>query len=83
MGAAAVLQQQMAHSDVIAITSAGVISTMAAELLGQDLAWQRSLNVALYNASLTELKLDGQGQWHAGRINCLKHFEDPQLHTLA
>ncbi|MEX0915810.1 MAG: histidine phosphatase family protein, partial [Wenzhouxiangellaceae bacterium] len=36
---------------VVAVTSAGVISTLAASLLGHDLAWQRHLNVTLYNAS--------------------------------
>jgi len=72
---------------VVAVTSAGVISTLAASLLGQDLAWQRNLNVTLYNASITELLLDGppggSGRWSASRLNCVAHLPPGELHTLA
>lgn len=72
---------------VIAVTSAGVISTLAASLLGQDLAWQRRLNVTLYNASITELVLesssDGASRWTASRLNCVAHLPPGELHTLA
>lgn len=72
---------------VVAVTSAGVISTLAASLLGHDLAWQRNLNVTLYNASITELRRDGQstgpGRWTASRLNCVAHLPPGELHTLA
>lgn len=67
---------------VIAFTSAGVISTLTAVLLGRDLAWQRRLNVALYNASVTELRYSG-GKWHAFASNCVEHLPDPGLRSLA
>jgi broad specificity phosphatase PhoE len=44
----------------VVVTSAGVISTIVAELTGQDLVWQRELNIELYNASITELVLDAE-----------------------
>src|SRR6056297_236499 len=72
---------------VVAVTSAGVISTLAASLLGHDLAWQRHLNVTLYNASITELRLDGppngSGRWSVSRMNCVAHLPPGELHTLA
>ncbi|MBY6205440.1 histidine phosphatase family protein [Halomonas denitrificans] len=67
---------------VIAVTSAGVISTLAAALLGRDLAWQRRLNVELYNASVTELQRDRAGRWHAERLNCVA-FLPSEHRTLA
>lgn len=67
---------------VVAVTSAGVISTLAARLLERDLAWQRDLNVALYNASITELERADDGRWRAERINCVAHLP-PEQHTLA
>lgn len=68
---------------VVAVTSAGVISTMAAQLLEADLAWQRRLNVTLYNASVTELRLGTGGRWKPARINCVNHLPPGELHTLA
>jgi broad specificity phosphatase PhoE len=67
---------------VVVVSSAGVISTVVSEMLGEDLAWQRALNVRLYNASLTELRLDARGQWRAEAINCVQHLE-PEAVTLA
>ncbi len=60
---------------VTAVTSAGVISTLAAALLVEDLAWQRRLNVALYNASVTEFHRQPDGRWHVERINCVEHLQ--------
>ena len=68
---------------VVAVTSAGVISTMTASLLERDLSWQRALNVALYNASITELHWEPSGGWRAERVNSIGHLEDETLHTLA
>jgi broad specificity phosphatase PhoE len=68
---------------VVAVTSAGVISTLTASLLGRELAWQRQLNVALYNASVTELQLDAAGAWRVERLNCIAHLPPGELHTLA
>lgn len=68
---------------VVAVTSAGVISTLVAGLLGRELAWQRDLNVTLYNASITELHLDVTGAWRAERLNCIAHLPRTDLHTLA
>lgn len=68
---------------VVAITSAGVISTIVAHALGESLAWQRELNVSLYNASVSELLLDEEGQWRILTLNCLRHLSDPAHHTLA
>jgi broad specificity phosphatase PhoE len=70
------------HRVVVAVTSAGVISTMAAGLLQRDLGWQRRLNVSLYNAAVTELVRSPAGAWHAERINCTDHLDD-ELRTLA
>ncbi|MEM7054822.1 MAG: histidine phosphatase family protein [Pseudomonadota bacterium] len=78
------LQANMQTAEtVLAVTSAGVISTMVADLLGHDLAWQRKLNVALYNASITELALDDHGQWQLKRLNCIAHLPQTELRTLA
>ena len=68
---------------VVVVTSAGVISTLVASLCGQDLCWQRQFNVSLYNASVTELALDGHGQWRYGRLNCVSHLQEEGLQTLA
>jgi len=70
------------HGCVVAVTSAGVISTMAASLLERDLRWQRRLNVSLYNAAVTELVRGRDGRWDAVRINCVAHLEADQK-TLA
>jgi len=67
----------------VVVTSAGVISTIAAELLGEDLAWQRELNVSLYNASVTVLELDQADNWTATVINCVGHLEQAAERTLA
>jgi broad specificity phosphatase PhoE len=71
-----------AGSSAVVVTSAGVISTIAAELLGEDLAWQRELNITLYNASVTELVQDESGQWRMIRVNCVDHL-DRASRTLA
>ncbi|MFP4207247.1 MAG: histidine phosphatase family protein [Wenzhouxiangella sp.] len=68
---------------VVVVTSAGVISTLVAALAGRDLAWQRRLNVSLYNASVTELALDDQGAWRLGRVNCVDHLDGDGMRTLA
>lgn len=68
---------------VIAVSSAGVISTLAAQLLGRDLAWQRRFNVSIYNASVTELERDAAGCWQLLRINCVAHLGGRELVTLA
>lgn len=69
---------------VVAVTSAGVISTLAASLLGHDLAWQRKLNVTLYNASITELRMPQDSErWSVSRLNCVAHLPPGELHTLA
>jgi len=68
---------------VVAVSSAGVISTLAAQLLGRDLAWQRRFNVSIYNASVTELERDATGRWRARRLNCVAHLADSELVTLA
>ncbi len=67
-------QQLGTGSSAVVITSAGVISTIAAELLGEDLAWQRELNISLYNASVTELVQDEGGKWRMIRVNCVDHL---------
>ena len=69
--------------DVAVVTSAGVISTLVSELLGRPLTWQRELNVSLYNASVTELRLTRSGRWQSGALNCVGHLEESSLHTLA
>ncbi|MFU8833295.1 MAG: histidine phosphatase family protein [Wenzhouxiangella sp.] len=76
-------QQELGSgSSAVVVTSAGVISTIAAELLGEDLAWQRELNITLYNASVTELVQDESGQWEMMRLNCVDHLA-PESRTLA
>ena len=68
---------------VVVVTSAGVISTLVAALTGKDLAWQRRLNVSLYNASVTELRSDARGGWALERLNCVAHLPEDELRTLA
>lgn len=68
---------------VVAVTSAGVISTLAAGLLGRDLGWQRRLNVALYNASITELRFSSADGWTEIAVNDVGHLNSPELRTLA
>lgn len=67
---------------VVAVTSAGVISTMASHALNQSLAWQRNCNISLYNASVTELSLQ-DGQWQLHKLNCISHLEHPAHQTFA
>ena len=76
-------QRMRDDRNVIAVTSAGVISTLVTGLLGRNLAWQRELNVALYNASVTELTLDGVDDWRLQRLNCVAHLPQGGLRTLA
>ncbi len=71
-----------AGQSLVVVSSAGVISTAVAHMLGEDLAWQRALNVRLYNASLTELSLEEDGRWSALRINCVDHLDSAAI-TLA
>jgi len=68
-------EQLSSGQSLIVVSSAGVISTAVSDMLGEDLSWQRSLNVRLYNASLTELILDSDERWRAVRINCVDHLE--------
>ncbi len=75
--------QLLAGRNIVVVSSAGVISTLAAELLGEDERWQRSLNVSLYNASWTELQLQAGGDWRALRLNCVDHLAADGLVTLA
>ena len=67
---------------VVAITSAGVISTIASSALNHPLSWQRDCNVTLYNASVTELCLI-DGQWQLQTLNCITHLQDRNHQTLA
>lgn len=76
-------RQLEASRDVVVVSSAGVISTLLAELLGEDLVWQRQLNVSLYNASWTELVLEPDGGWRLARVNCISHLQRHGLVTLA
>jgi broad specificity phosphatase PhoE len=69
-------------SDVVVVSSAGVIATLAASLAGHDLAWQRALAVRLYNASVTELAYESDG-WTLLRCNCTEHLDAEGLRTLA
>ncbi len=76
-------RQLSAGGSAVVVTSAGVISTIVADLLDEDLVWQRELNVCLYNASVTRLSLNTHGGWQAGPINCIDHLVRPELQTLA
>lgn len=77
------LSQLQCGRNIVVVTSAGVISTLVAELLGEDQSWQRSLNVSLYNASWTELELKPCGSWQTVRLNCVSHLSTAGLVTLA
>lgn len=76
-------QELQQGRNVVVVTSAGIISTIVSDLLGRGLAWQRELNVSLYNASVTELSLDARAGWQLERINCVSHLEPHDLVTLA
>lgn len=71
-----------AGNSVIVVTSAGVIATLLAGLVEQDLAWQRELAVALYNASVSELGLE-EGAWQIKTLNCVRHLGGGALRTRA
>lgn len=71
-----------AGQSVVVVSSAGVISTLVAELSGSGLEYQRRLAVAMYNASVSELYPDGDS-WHPGVVNCIEHLEADSLVTLA
>ncbi|MDT8438413.1 MAG: histidine phosphatase family protein [Wenzhouxiangellaceae bacterium] len=78
--AGARLEAEAAESGLaVAVTSAGVISTLVAGLTGRDLAWQRALNVELYNASVTELVGRPGHGWNVRRLNCVEHLGEPGL----
>ncbi len=68
---------------VVAITSAGVISTICADAIGAPLTWQRECNVSLYNASISTLSVSASGQWQLEELNAISHFEAASFHTLA
>ncbi len=67
---------------VMAVTSAGVISTIVADALGEPLSWQRECNVRLYNASVTELRWTGS-DWELVKLNCIQHLPMVAEQTLA
>jgi len=67
---------------VVVFSSAGVIATVLAALAGKPLAWQRSVAVQLYNASLSEMRRV-EGRWVVSECNCVAHLADPALRTLA
>lgn len=71
-----------AGRNVVVISSAGVISTLVAELTGSDLARQRRLAVTMYNASVSEL-WPVSGGWESGSVNCIEHLDQARLRTLA
>lgn len=71
-----------AGTDVVVVSSAGVIATIVASLTEQDLAWQRNLAVSLYNASVTELTL-AEGGWQVDVCNCTDHLQSDGLRTRA
>lgn len=67
---------------VVVFSSAGVVATVLAELAGKPLAWQRSVAVQLYNASLSEMRrIDGR--WVVAMCNGVAHLTDSSLRTLA
>lgn len=68
--------------DIVVVSSAGVIATLAAALAERSLDWQRELAVRLYNASVTELAYRDSG-WELTRCNCVEHLELDGLQTLA
>lgn len=72
-----------ASGQAVAVTSAGVISTMTAQMIGRDLSWQRRLNVELYNASVTELRFHEDSGWQVQRLNCVDHLDDARLRSRA
>lgn len=71
-----------AGRNVVVVSSAGVISTLVAELAGGDLARQRRLAVTMYNASVSEL-WPVSGGWESGPVNCIEHLDQAGLRTLA
>lgn len=71
-------QHQLGHGQsVLVVTSAGVISTVLAELLGEDLVWQRQTNVDLYNASVSVVEWQ-QSRWQLCELNCTAHLSATQ-----
>ncbi|QOC23852.1 phosphoglycerate mutase family protein [Wenzhouxiangella sp. AB-CW3] len=75
-------QELMAGRSVVVVSSAGVISTLVAELTGRGLGFQRQLAVSMYNASVSQL-YPGVGNWQADVINCTDHLAADDLVTLA
>jgi broad specificity phosphatase PhoE len=74
---------ELAHGrSVVVVSSAGVISTLVAELTGRGLGFQRQMAVSMYNASVSELFPSSDG-WQSGVINCVEHLQADDLATLA
>ncbi len=71
-----------AGQSVVVISSAGVISSLVAELTGRGLDYQRQLAVTMYNASVSELYLV-EDIWHSVRVNCIEHLDADGMGTLA
>lgn len=76
------IEQVRAGETVVMVSSAGIISLVVSLLTGNDLAWQRTFNVRLYNAAVCRLTPQ-DGIWRADTLNCIRHLSDPGLHTLA
>lgn len=81
-GVELISRQVRAGHNLLVVSSAGTISTMLAELMGKDLAWQRAINVSMYNTAVCSLSPADEG-WSLDAMNCTRHLEDPALRTLA
>ncbi len=68
---------------VVAISSAGVISTLCALVLKHDLDWQRRLNVTMYNSAVTELVFQASCGWSLNTANCVAHLSAEELRSMA
>lgn len=71
-----------AGRSVLVVSSAGVISTVLAQMLDEDLSWQRQTNVALYNASMSVVEWQADQGWQLCRLNCTEHLS-PAQHSMA
>ena len=63
------------EQSVAVVTHGGVIRSVAAHILGMDLARWRALAVSLENCSITELSVDAAGHFTVERFNDYAHLE--------
>ena len=75
------IEARLARGPVLAVSSAGVMSQVAQQVLGFDDATFIDVNLSLHNTSLCEYRLTRSGL-RLGSLNALPHLAAPEQHEL-